>query len=70
MRDSIDLNTNAVYPIQSLGERQEYTQTIEYTNQVFEEIVDAGSQNPLIHRSELILIEAVKKEKMLSYGYH
>lgn len=63
MRDSIDLNTNAVYPIQSLGERQEYTQTIEYTNQVFEEIVDAGSQNPLIHRSELILIEAVKKRE-------
>lgn len=63
IRDSIDLNTNAVYPMQSLGERQEYTQTIEYTNQVFEEIADAGSQNPLIHRSELILIEAVKKRE-------
>lgn len=63
IRDSIDLNTNAVYPMQSLGERQEYTQTIEYTNQIFEEIADAGSQNPLIHRSELILIEAVKKRE-------
>lgn len=63
IRDSIDLNTNAVYPMQSLGERQEYTQTIEYNNQVFEEIADAGSQNPLIHRSELILIEAVKKRE-------
>ncbi|PQC32995.1 hypothetical protein CUM97_01155 [Enterococcus mundtii] len=62
IRDSIDLNTNAVYPMQSLGERQEYTQTIEYTNQVFEE-ADVGSQNPLIHRSELILIEAVKKRE-------
>ncbi|MDB7102039.1 hypothetical protein [Enterococcus mundtii] len=63
IRDSIDLDTNAVYPMQSLGERQEYTQTIEYTNQVFEEIADAGSQNPLIHRFELILIEAVKKRE-------
>lgn len=63
IRDSIDLNTNAVYPMQSLGERQEYTQTIEYNNQVFEEIADSGSQNPLIHRSELILIEAVKKRE-------
>lgn len=63
IRDSIDLNTNAVYPMQSLGERQECTQTIEYTNQDFEEIADAGSQTPLIHRSELILIEAVKKRE-------
>lgn len=63
IRESTDLNLNAVYPMQLLEESQKYAQTMEPDNQILEEIADAGIQNLLLHHSELILIEAVKKRE-------
>lgn len=64
IRESTDLNLNVAYPIQLLEESQKYAQTIEHDNQILEEITDAGIQTLLLHHSELLLIEAVKKEEV------